>query len=79
LKCFLIFKIIKVVVVVFYVESFRRMSKVGQKKLKWKPKPRPPPEPILVPPQEEKKIWEILREEKISPTKRYVRKRRIHQ
>uniref|UniRef100_A0A914DYD4 Uncharacterized protein n=1 Tax=Acrobeloides nanus TaxID=290746 RepID=A0A914DYD4_9BILA len=54
------------------------MSKVGQKKLKWKPKPRPPPEPILVPPQEEKKIWEILREEKISPTKRYVRKRRIH-
>lgn len=52
------------------------MEEIEVKRTKWTPIPKPPVE--VIPPPDEKKIWEILREEKIPPTKRYVRKRRIH-
>ncbi|MFH4976333.1 hypothetical protein AB6A40_003042 [Gnathostoma spinigerum] len=43
------------------------------KKPKWTPRPATPPEPYEFPP-EEKKLADILKEEKIPPTKRYARK-----
>lgn len=43
------------------------------KKPKWVPPPRTPPEPYEFPP-EEKKLCDILKEEKIPPTKRYAKK-----
>ncbi|VDO55267.1 unnamed protein product [Brugia timori] len=42
-------------------------------KPQWIPPPRPPPEPYEMPP-DEKKLADILKEEKIPPTKRYARK-----
>ncbi|VDK49578.1 unnamed protein product, partial [Anisakis simplex] len=42
-------------------------------KPKWVPPPRTPPEPYEFPP-EEKKLCDVLKEEKIPPTKRYAKK-----
>ncbi|OZC09049.1 hypothetical protein X798_03980 [Onchocerca flexuosa] len=58
-------------------ENVPRKKRPRQRKKKskpqWIPPPRPPPEPYIMPP-EEKKLVDILKEEKIPPTKRYARK-----
>uniref|UniRef100_A0A1I7VPZ0 Splicing factor 3B subunit 2 n=1 Tax=Loa loa TaxID=7209 RepID=A0A1I7VPZ0_LOALO len=51
----------------------RPKEKKKKPKLQWIPPPRPPPEPYEMPP-EEKKLADILKEEKIPPTKRYARR-----
>ncbi|VDK75606.1 unnamed protein product, partial [Onchocerca ochengi] len=51
----------------------RPKQRKNKSKPQWIPPPRPPPEPYLMPP-EEKKLADILKEEKIPPTKRYARK-----
>uniref|UniRef100_A0A915PPX5 Uncharacterized protein n=1 Tax=Setaria digitata TaxID=48799 RepID=A0A915PPX5_9BILA len=48
-------------------------KKKKKPKPQWIPLPKPPPEPYEMPP-EEKKLAEILKEEKIPPTKRYAKK-----
>ncbi|EJW81061.1 hypothetical protein WUBG_08031, partial [Wuchereria bancrofti] len=55
--------------------SPKRKPKQKKKKSKpqWIPPPRPQPEPYEMPPKE-KKLADILKEEKIPPTKRYARK-----